>query len=207
MPLRPLAVTATLLTATLLAATPVAAAAAAETYRFDQGHTEVLFSWEHAGITTQSAEFLDLDGTIEIDRADLAASVVDVTIDPASVHTGVADFDAHLRSNDFFAVEAHPEIRFVATGVRRVGAERAFIDGELTIKAITRPVTLDTVLTFDGPHPLGEFMESYEADYLGFHATTTVLRSAWDLGAFAPLTSDAVEITIRTELRRVDNES
>jgi len=132
-----------------LAAVTAAAAAgpavAQETYAFDDGHTEIRFSWSHAGITTQSAEFEAVDGEVVIDRADVANSRVDVT--------------------------------------------------------------LDAELTFDGPHPLGAFMDEYDAYYTGFEATATVLRSPWDLGMFAPPVSDAVDTTIRTELRRVDGPS
>jgi polyisoprenoid-binding protein YceI len=195
-----------LVAASLLAAAAMPAVAA-ENYQFDKAHTEIRFSWNHAGLTTQSAEFESVDGQVVIDRDDIANSAVEVTIDPASIETGFDAFNEHLRSADFFDVEAHDEIRFVTTSVEQVGTERAMIEGELTIKGITHPVTLDATLTFDGMHPLGEFMDQYDAYYTGFEATGTVLRSRWDLGMFAPLVSDAVDLTIRTELRRVDGPS
>jgi len=194
-------------TAAAFAALAASPAAATETYQFDDGHTEVRFSWNHANITTQSAEFESLAGEVVIDREDLGQSRIEVTIDPNSIETGVDEFNQHISSADFFHVAEHGEIRFASTEVRQVGAERALITGDLTIKGITRPVTLDAVLTFDGPHPLGQFNDQYDAYYTGFEATATVLRSNWDLGMFAPLVSDAVDITIRTELRRVDVES
>jgi polyisoprenoid-binding protein YceI len=197
----------------LAAATALVAASAAwpalaqETYRFDQAHTEIRFSWSHAGITTQSAEFEAVDGEVVIDRDEIANSRVAVTIAAASIETGVGAFNEHITSSDFFDVAEHGDIAFTSTEVVRVGQDRALITGDLTIKGITQPVTLDAVLTFDGPHPLGEFMDQYDAYYTGFEATATVLRSRWDLGMFAPLVSDAVDITIRTELRRVDEPS
>lgn len=181
-------------------------AVAAETYAFDQGHTEIRFAWSHAGITTQSAEFESVDGEVVIDRDEIDNSAVDVTIDATSIETGVEAFDEHITSADFFDVAEHGEITFTTTEVVRVGQDRALITGDLTIKGITHPVTLDAELTFDGPHPLGEFMDQYDAYYTGFEATTTVRRSRWDLGMFAPLVSDAVDITIRTELRRIEPE-
>lgn len=193
--------------AAVAAATAAAPALAQETYAFDQGHTEIRFSWNHAGLTTQSAEFESLDGEVVIVRDEIANSRVAVTIDATSIETGVAAFNEHITSSDFFDVAEHGEITFESTEVVRVGQERALIRGDLTIKGITKRVTLDAVLTFDGPHPLGEFMDQYDAYYTGFEATATVLRSDWDLGMFAPLTSDAVDITIRTELRRIDAES
>lgn len=191
-------------TALTVAATAAGPLAAQETYRFDQGHTEIRFAWNHAGLTTQSAEFEALDGEVVIDREEIANSAVTVTIDASSIETGVDAFNAHITSGDFFDVAEHGTITFTATEVVRVGQDRALITGDLTIKGITRPVTLDAELTFDGPHPLGAFMDEYDAYYTGFEATTTVRRSRWDLGMFAPLVSDAVDITIRTELRRVD---
>jgi polyisoprenoid-binding protein YceI len=205
MSLRPLAVAAVAAVATVVVAAPPVLAA--ETYAFDQAHTEIRFSWSHAGITTQSAEFETVDGEVVIDRDEIANSGVDVTIDAASIETGVDAFNEHITSGDFFDVATHGEITFTATEVVRVGQERALITGDLTIKGITHPVTLDAALTFDGPHPLGEFMDQYDAYYTGFEATTTVRRSRWDLGMFAPLVSDAVDITIRTELRRIDEAS
>ncbi len=201
MHLRPLAFVA------FAALTPTGAALAQETYAFDQGHTEIRFSWTHAGITTQSAEFERVDGGVTIDRDEIAGSRVTATIDAASIETGVDAFNEHITSADFFDVANHGEIRFESTEVVRVGQDRALITGDLTIKGITHPVTLDAELTFDGPHPLGEFMDQYDAYYTGFEATATVLRSRWELGMFAPLVSDAVDITIRTELRRTDVES
>ena len=191
----------------LAAALATGPAVAQETYAFDEGHTEIRFSWSHAGITTQSAEFETVDGEVIIDRDEIAESAVDVTIDAASIETGVDAFNEHITSSDFFDVAAHGEITFASTDVVRVGQDRAFITGDLTIKGITHPVTLDAVLTFDGPHPLGAFMDEYDAYYTGFEATATVQRSRWELGMFAPLVSDAVDITIRTELRRVDEAS
>jgi len=201
MPIRPFA-----LAGAVLAVAAAPPALAAETYAFDQGHTEIRVAWSHAGITTQSAEFEAVDGEVVIDREEIAGSAVDVTIDASSIETGVEAFNEHIASSDFFDVAEHGEITFTSTEVVRVGRDRALITGDLTIKGITRPVTLDAALTFDGPHPLGAFMDQYDAYYTGFEATTTVRRSRWDLGMFAPLVSDAVDITIRTELRRLEPE-
>ncbi|MEO1092650.1 MAG: YceI family protein [Pseudomonadota bacterium] len=197
--------TRTLLAAGALTSLALGSAAATETYLFDTGHTEVRFSWDHVGISRQSAGFDTLDGTVTIVRDDVPQSAVDVTVDVASVNTGVPVFDEHLVSDDWFDAAAHPAITFESTGVRQVGPTEAMIDGDLTIKDITKPVTLTAKLNFDGPHPLGEFVDAYAGQhYVGFEARTTVLRSEWDLGGYAPLVSDAVEIVISTEMRRAD---
>lgn len=193
---------ATILSAALAAAIAMPAAAA-DKYGFDASHTEVMASWNHVGISYQTLEFLSVDGEITFDREDIASSAMDVTIKADSVHTGFAKFDDHLKAADFFDVANHPEIRFVSTAVRQTGVDRGEIDGTLTIKGVSKPVTLDVEMLFDGPHPLGAFIDAYKgADYAGFRATTQVLRSEFDLGKFAPLTSDHIDIVINAELRK-----
>jgi polyisoprenoid-binding protein YceI len=188
-------------------AVPAVPAVAQETDAFDEGHTEIRFSWNHAGITTQSAEFAAVGGEVVIDRDESAHSRVDVTIDAASIETGVEAFNEHITWSEVFAVAAPGAITVASTAVPRVVQDRALITGDLTIKGITHPVTLDAVSTSDGQHPLGAFMDEYDAYYTGFEATATVRRSRWELGMFAPLVADAVDLTIRTELRRLDEAS
>ena len=82
------------------------------TYQFDKGHTQIRISWNHLGLSEQSALFREYEGTVTFDRVDVSNSAVNVTIDPASVDTGVPDFDDHLKSSDFFHVEEHQEVTF-----------------------------------------------------------------------------------------------
>ncbi|MGF1474548.1 MAG: YceI family protein [Geminicoccaceae bacterium] len=183
--------------------TAVSGTGFAADYRFDAGHTEVRFAWNHAGISNQTAEFTTVDGTVFFDPDNIAEAKVDVSIDPNSVWTGLELFDGHMKGEQFFNTANHPTITFVSTAVRQTGASSAQVDGDLTIKGITKPVTLDVELTFQGEHPLGAFSDAYKgAQYAAFSASTQVLRSDFDLGAYAPLTSDAVDIMISTELRQ-----
>ncbi|MDH3663636.1 MAG: YceI family protein [Alphaproteobacteria bacterium] len=176
---------------------------AADVYGFDKGHTEIIFKWNHVGLSTQSGEFRDYDGTVSFDRENLANSSVDVTIKAASLDTGVKDLDDHLKSADFFEVETYPEITFKSTSVKQTGVDRGEVAGDLTIHGVTKPVSLDVKLQFEGDHPLGPFIEAYAgAPYVAFSARTEILRSDFGVGAFAPLTSDRVEIVIETELRQ-----
>lgn len=178
---------------------------AAETFQFDAGHSEVRFLWNHVGLSTQSGEFREVVGTLMIDRENLANSKVDVTIKAASLETGVAALDDDLRSKNFFEVEKFPEITFKSTAVRQSAVDRGQVTGDLTIRGVTKPVTLDVKLNFEGDHPLGPFLETYAgAYYAGFSARTEILRSDFDVGAFAPLTSDRIEIVIEAEMRRAD---
>lgn len=174
-----------------------------KTYEFDRGHTQIRISWNHVGLSEQSALFRDYSGTVTFDQEDVSNSSVNVTIDPASVDTGVADFDEHLKSSDFFHVEEHPEVSFETTNVVRTGKNSGRMTGDLTIKGITKPVTLDLQLNYVGEHPLGAFIEKYKGrQAAGFKANGRVLRSEFDLGMNAPLVSDWVDIEINTELYR-----
>lgn len=169
-------------------------AQAQDAFTFDPGHSQIVFSWDHLGLSEQSGKFVGFEGSVMLDEANIEASSVRVQIASASLQTGNAEFDGHLRSDEFFDVEVHPQISFVSHSVQRTGPNSAHISGDLTIKGITKPVVLDAKLNFLGEHPT----KGHRA--AGFHATTTVLRSAFGLGAYGPLISDDIEITIATEL-------
>lgn len=187
----------------LTLATPLAALAA-DSFTLDKGHTEIRFSWDHVGLSMQSGEFRDFEGTIVFDPADVSKSSVDITIQAASLDTGVAPLDEHMKSADMFDVEAHPTITFKSTGVVRTGAEQGRLTGDLTIKGVTKPVILDVTLNHHGEHPLAPFLEAYAgADYAAFSARGSLLRSEFDVGFATPLTSDRIEIVIETEARQV----
>ena len=163
-----------------------------------------MFFYNHVGLSNQSGRFDDFDGTVTFDQKDVSKSSVDVTIKTASIDTDVAALDDHLKSADFFNAEKHPEIRFVSTAVRQTGAKSGQAEGNLTINGQTKPVTLDITFYFQGDHPLAPFIPAYAgAPYSAFKATTTLLRSDFGVGKFAPLTSDTIDIVIEAELRQV----
>jgi len=194
------AAAAAFLALTVSTAAPVQAA---DTYLFDKGHTEIIFKWNHVGLSTQSGEFRDYDGSVVFDRENLANSKVDVVIRTASLDTGVPALDEHLRSGDFFNVEANPEITFKSTSVKQTGVDQGAVTGDLTINGVTKPVTLDVKLLFEGDHPLAPFLEAYAgAPYVAFSARTEILRSEFGVNFGAPLTSDHIQIVIETELRQ-----
>ena len=188
-----------------LALAGVPPATAADRYSFDTGHSQLLFTYNHLGLSTQHARFADFEGTVVFDQENPANSSVEVTIDPASVRTVASLLDDDLKSANFFDVANHPTVTFKSTEVRLTGAATGLIIGDLTIKGITRPVTLDATFNFSGEHPLAPYVEWYAgAYYSAFSAHTTILRSDFDLGLYAPLTSDSVTIKIEAELRRQD---
>ncbi len=178
-------------------------ALAAETYSFDKGHTEIRVSWNHAGLSMQSARFLEFDGTIVIDEDDPAKSSVDISLNVSGIKSTIEAFDNELKSANFFDLEKFPTITFKSTAVRQTAKQSVEITGDLIIKGVKKPVKLDADLIFIGPHPLGPYIAEYKgAKYAGFQAKARVLRSEFGLGAFAPLTSDWVDININTELRK-----
>ena len=182
-------------------ATMLAAAANAETYEFDAGHTEVRFIWDHAGVSTQSGEWRDIKGTVNFDPKKPNDTKVNVTIAADSVSTGVTKLDDHLKSGDFFDSKKYPEIRFVSTGVKQTGKTAVQLTGNLTIKNQTHPVTLDVSLVHMGKHPVGAYIDHYKGEWLGVKATGRVLRSQFDVGRGAPLTSDWIVLEINTEMK------
>jgi len=198
---RSLAVSGGMVAALALGAT----AQAANSYTFDKGHTKILFFWNHLGLSNQSARFDDFDGTLIFDAAKPETSKIEVSIKTASVDSDVPALDDHLRSSDFFNAEKHPEITFVSTTVRKSGTSTGQVEGDLTINGVTKPVTLDVAFNFQGEHPLSAFNENYKgAQYVAFSARTRVLRSDFNVGLYAPLTSDTIDIKIETELRKVE---
>ena len=177
--------------------------AAQDSYVFDKGHTEIRFSWNHVGLSTQSGDVRDYDGTVVWDTENVQNSKVNVTLKVSSIDTGVPDLDKHLLSADFFDVEKFPEITFKSTEVKQTGVNRGRVTGDLTIHGVTKPVDLDVQLLFTGEHPLAPFIEAYAgAPYASFSARAELLRSDFGVGNFAPLTSDRIEIHIETEMRR-----
>ncbi len=171
-------------------------AAAEEIYNFDKNHTEIRFTWSHFGISRQGATFLDYDGSLVYDPADPTKSSLELTIKTPSIFSRVAKFDEHLKSADFFDVAKFPTITFKTTKIEKTGENTGKITGDLTIKGITKPVTLDAKLNFSGQHPISKLPT------LGFSASTTVKRSDFDLGKFAPAVSDEVLIQIETEMNK-----
>ncbi len=186
---------ASLAAAALLAAP---SAFAATTYKTDQGHTEVRFSWSHAGVSMQSGEFTDAQGTLVLDPENPEASTLNVTIKADSVATGFGPLDDHLSSADFLEVATYPEITFVSTGIEKTGDKTAKVTGDLTIHGTTQPVVLDTTMTHLGPHPLGGAIEYYQGDWAAFEATTTIDHQAFGVGGFS---TGPITINIVSELK------
>src|SRR5713226_6152768 len=109
---------------------------------FEPGHTAAEFRARHMMVTWVRGHFKDVHGTLDFDQDDPCAGTADVRIDAAKLWTGEKDRDAHLRSADFLDVEHFPEIRFHGRGGKRIGAMDFTVDGDLTIRGVTRKVQL-----------------------------------------------------------------
>ena len=183
--------------AVALASTLAAPAFAADEFTFDAGHTYIGFEIDHLGFSQTLGEFTRYDGTLKLDRANLAASSIDVTIDTASIDTDQADFDEHLRSADFFNVAQHPTMRFRSTAVEAVDDDTLKVTGDFTMLGQTHPVVLDVELNKIARNPFRPTIE-----VAGFSATTVLERSRWGMDKYAPAIGTEVKIRIETEFNR-----
>lgn len=182
-------------------ALPLTAAAEQTTWTVDPVHSHVGFSVRHF-LTPVAGQFTDVTGTVVYDTENPANSTVDVTVQAASIDTHNEQRDGHLRSEDFFHAEQYPTLSFKSKRVAKLGDDLA-VTGDLTIRGVTRPVTLDVALVFDGEHPFAAFMPDMAGvHYAGFSARGRVLRSDFGLDRGVPLVSDWIEIVIETEMKR-----
>ena len=182
---KPLILTAALLLAGNAFAAPVS-------YKIDPNHTNVIATWDHFGYSKPSANFGQADGTIVYDAEHVATSSVKVTLPLSGLSAFVADFEAHLRSKDFFEVDKYPDATFVSTKVEAAGANKLRVTGDLTMHGVTKPVVLDVTLNKSAPGRDGQ-------PRVGFDATATIKRRDFGLGLYAPGVSDEVSLRITTE--------
>lgn len=169
------------------------AALPAGTYELEDTHAYVTFSYSHLGFSKPVLAFNEVDATAEVNPEDPAASSLSVTIDPASIDSAVEKFDEHLKSADMFDVEQYPEITFVSTGIDMASGTTGTMTGDLTMKGVTKPVTLDVTLNGAGQHPMTGL------DTFGISATGTLDRTEWDLGYAAPAVGEEVDLRIEAE--------
>lgn len=181
-----------------LAMAATTALAAPEKYTLDASHSQIMFSYDHLGFSTTYNMFSGFNGEIMFDEEDPAASSVTVSMPVKSMFTGWEERFEHFMGDDFFGATEDDMITFTSTAIEVTGDDTALITGDLTLNGITREVVLDARLNAAGEHP----MEG--RDWAGFDATTTLLRSDFDLGLFAPFVGDEVAVTISIEAMRAD---
>lgn len=179
----------------LAAGVSLSAAAAPETYVIDGNHTFPRFAYSHFGYSTQISRFDKTTGTIVLDRATRSGSV-DVVIDSTSVDTGFPLFNGHLQGEDFFDAKKFPTITFKSSKLNFTGENLSSVDGNLTIKGITKPVTLAVKNFKAGPHPIAK------KDAVGADATAVIKRSDFGAGKYAPYVGDEVTLYIAIEAHK-----
>jgi polyisoprenoid-binding protein YceI len=181
-----LALTAAALSVTLA----TTALAAPMTYKTDGNHTYVRFSYSHMGFSTQESRFNKVSGTVTFDPAAKTGDV-DITIDIKSVDTGSA-LDQHIQAADFLDTADFGTATFKSTAVKFEGDKPVSVEGNLTLKGVTKPVTL-TVTSFKA----GENMMKKQA--IGADATAKIKRSEFNMSKYVPMISDDVTLTIALE--------
>ncbi len=162
-------------------------------YTVDVAHTRIGIRARHAMVTTVRGAFTSFAGSAHLDTADPAASSVTLAIDAASIDTGNADRDAHLRSADFLDVETHPALTFSSTAVEQLDDDVYRVTGDLTIKGATREVAVDFTLTGSAQDPFGNLR-------VGFEGALVLKRSDWQLTWNAALETGGVLVSDKIQI-------
>lgn len=181
-----------LATLVLAIAATVPAFAAPETFVADNTHTFSRFSYSHLGYTTQLSRFNKNSGKVVFDKAAKTGSV-DITIDTKSVDTGYDTFNEHIQGEDFLDTAKYPTATFKSTKVIFEGDKPAKVEGNLTLKGVTKPVTLTVTSFLAMPHPM------LKKDAIGANAYTVIKRSEFNAGKYAPHVGDDVRIDVTLE--------
>jgi polyisoprenoid-binding protein YceI len=162
----------------LVMAFPVAAA----DYKLDDTHSFVQFRIQHLGFSWLYGRFNTLEGGFSYDEAKPEAAEIKVTIDAASIDTNHAERDKHLRGKDFFYVDEYPKATFVSTGYKPMGKDKGVLEGKLTLRGVTKPVSIEVTHVGAGDDPWGGYRR-------GFYGTTTITLAdfgiPYDLGPAA----------------------
>lgn len=178
--------------AVLIASFAGSAFAAPETYSFEPNHTYPRFSYSHLGYSIQQSRFDKTTGTIVLDKEAKTGSV-DVTIDTKSVDTGSTLFNEHIQGEDFLDTAKFPTATFKSTKVNFEGDKPVSIEGNLTLKGVTKPVVLKVSSFLAMVHPM------MKKDAIGANASVVVKRTDFNMGKYAPYVGDDVTIDIAVE--------
>ena len=170
------------------------------TYVLDASHSRIGFAARHAMVSKVRGSFNEFEGSGYFDAEDPTNSKLSLIIQAASIDTRNADRDGHLKSNDFFDMETYPEITFASTSVEQVDTENFRVTGDLTIKDVTKPVTIDFEYT-------GSAVDPYENQRIGFEGNTKVNRKDWGVNWNAALEAGGVlvgeQVTLEFEVSAI----
>jgi len=178
---------------TAVSAAPSDVSALSGTYALDATHSRIGFVARHAMVTKVRGAFNEFEGTATLDFDDVSRSSASVTITASSIDTRNAQRDAHLRSNDFLAMDEFPTISFTSTAARRTGDAEFELDGDLTVRGVTRPVTIP--FTFEGTAK-----DPYGNTRVGFEGSVTINRKDFGVSYNAALETGGVLISDKVTL-------
>lgn len=162
-------------------------------YSIDPTHSRIGFVARHAMVTKVRGSFNEFAGTGSLDTNDLQQSKLGLTIQVASIDTRNSDRDAHLRDNDFFDMETFPEITFRSTHVEQLGDTNFCVTGDLTIKAVTKSVSIDFEYT-------GTAVDPYGNTRIGFEGATIINRKDYGVSWNAALEAGGVLVSEKVTL-------
>jgi polyisoprenoid-binding protein YceI len=163
-------------------------------YVLDKAHGYITFTYDHLGFSTPHVGFRSFDVSLDLDSANIENSKIDVLIDATSVDSRVDVFNGHLNGENFFDTENHPEITFTGTNIASTGDDTFDITGDLTIKGITKSVTLNATLQKADMHPMRKVAS------IGVTADGTLSRSDFGLSRGVPNIGDEVTLHISVEM-------
>ncbi|MEU5304057.1 YceI family protein [Streptomyces noursei] len=178
--------------AAVLDADPALAALTGD-YTIDPAHSSIGFTVRHAMVTNVRGSFGEHEGVLKLDGGNPAASTAQIDVKIASIDTGIADRDGHLKSADFFDAEQFPLMTFRSNAVEQLDSETYRVTGDLTIKDVTRPLAID--LEFNGAAT-----DVYGAQRVGFEGSAEILRSQWGLTWNAALETGGVMVSDKVKL-------
>ncbi|WP_299905428.1 YceI family protein [uncultured Paracoccus sp.] len=169
-------------------------------WQFDPGHSQIAFAYDHLGFSTTRGLFGGIEGQITLDEAAPENSAVEVSFPVRAMLTGWQDRFTDLMGPDFFDLPEGSDARitFASTSVESTGEKTATVTGDLTLNGVTKPVVLEVELNQQGENPVTG------KPWIGFDAETTLKRSDFGLGQFAPAVGDEVEIEISVEAGKAE---
>ncbi|MFF0168188.1 YceI family protein [Streptomyces prasinus] len=162
-------------------------------YTIDPSHTTLGFVARHAMVTNVKGSFQEFTGALHLDGSDPSRSTAVLDVEMASIDTGSADRDGHLKSADFFKTEEFPKMAFRSTKVEALGGDDYRLTGDLTILGTTKPLTIDLEFNGAAKDPFGN-------ERVGFEGKAEILRSAWGLTWNAALETGGVLVSDKIKL-------
>ncbi len=166
-------------------------------YELDDTHAYLSFSYSHLGLSNPQIQFGDFEASLELNGDDMSLSQVRITIDVASVDSAIPELDDDLKGADFFDVANYPEITFQSTAYEETSDSSGRLTGDLSVRGVTLPVTLDVTINSAAMNPLNR------KEMIGFSATGSINRSDYGLTAYAPLVGDELSLAVQIEFEKV----